>query len=191
ENRDAVEAGNAGQTLAAVTSTPGAADASTSTLTPVSSSITAGTGTQVLTVTAKDAFGNATGTGSDTVTIVKDSGTGSVGSVTDNGDGTYTATVTAPNATGSGVFKATLNSDPGKSGNAQQTLATVTYTAGALDHITITPDGGDTIVAGSVRDYTAEAFDQYGNSRGDVTADTTFSITPDGSCDHNECGSTI
>src|SRR5262249_56846375 len=106
ENRDAVEAGNAGQTLAAVTSTPGAADASTSTLTPVSSSITAGTGTQVLTVTAKDAFGNDTGTGGDTVTIVKDAGTGSMHSVTNNCDGPHTATLTAPNLTGPEPVKA-------------------------------------------------------------------------------------
>ena len=104
---------------AALTVDPDTADASQSTLTPVSSSITVGGDTQVLTVTAEDQFGNLTGAGGDTVTIVQDSGTGSIGSVTDNGDGTYTATVTSPNLTGSGVFKATLNGDPAKPTSAE------------------------------------------------------------------------
>ena len=51
----------------------------------------------------------------------------------------------------------------------------------ALDHITISPSSA-TINAGGTQAYTSEAFDVYGNSRGDVTGLTTFSITPDGSC---------
>ena len=47
--------------------------------------------------------------------ITGSSGTGSIGAVTDNLDGTYTATVTAPTATGSGVFVATLDA-AGQSG---------------------------------------------------------------------------
>jgi len=57
-------------------------------LTPTSASITAnGSATQVLTVTAKDANGNLETSGGSTVTITKLSGTGTIGSVTDNGNG--------------------------------------------------------------------------------------------------------
>ena len=98
-----------------MTYVPGAADATQSTLTPTSASITAnGTSTQVLTVQAKDANGNNLTAGGSTVTITKQSGTGTIGSVTDNGNGTYTATVTAPTSTGSGVFVATLGGSPVK-----------------------------------------------------------------------------
>jgi hypothetical protein len=107
------------------------ADASQSTLTPASSSITAnGTASQVLTVQAKDSNGNDETSGGDTVTITEQSGTGTVGPVTDNGDGTYTATVTAPTASGSGTFVATLDGNPVDSGSATQTQATVTYLPG-------------------------------------------------------------
>jgi hypothetical protein len=46
----------------------------------------------------------------------------------------------------------------------------------ALDHIVIAPDSA-TITAGDSQAYTAEAFDQYNNSLGNVTGNTTFSIT--------------
>ena len=141
----AVKSGNAGQTQSMVSYVPGPADASQSSLTPTSASITAnGTATQVLTVTAKDANGNLETTGGSTVTITRQSGTGSVGSVTDNGNGTYTATVTAPTATGSGVFVATLGAQPVKSGNAAQTQSTITYVPGAAvaSQSTLTPTSG-------------------------------------------------
>ena len=99
-----------------ITTVPGPADATQSSLTPTSASITAdGVSTQLLTVHAKDANGNDLSGGGATVTITRSSGTGSIGAVTDNLDGTYTATVTAPTATGSGVFVATLNADPVRS----------------------------------------------------------------------------
>src|SRR6185312_12938340 len=60
----------------------------------------------------------------------------------------------------------------------------------ALDHITISPSSA-TISAGDTQAYTAEAFDVYNNSKGDVTALTSFSITPDGTCFSNSCGSTV
>jgi hypothetical protein len=139
-NSGQVKSGNASQTQATVTYVPGPADSTQSTLTPVSSSITAnGTATQVLTVTAKDANGNPLTTGGATVTITKQSGTGTISSVTDNGNGTYTATVTAPNSSGSGVFVATLNSNPVKSGSASQTQATVTYVSSNLTYTATGP----------------------------------------------------
>ncbi len=60
----------------------------------------------------------------------------------------------------------------------------------ALEHITIGPASA-TITAGGSRAYTAEAFDQYGNSRGDVTGSTTFTIDPDGSCTGASCTATV
>ncbi|MHA8054298.1 Ig-like domain-containing protein, partial [Aquirufa sp. OSTEICH-129A] len=77
----------------AFTVVAGAADAAISTLTPTSASIVAdGSTTQVLTVTAKDANGNNLTAGGATVTITNSSGSGTIGSVTDNSNGTYTAT---------------------------------------------------------------------------------------------------
>ncbi len=109
----------------------GAADASRSTLSPASASVTAdGTSTQVLTVQAKDAGGDYLTSGGSTVTISRSSGSGSVGAVTDHGNGTYSATVTAPTASGSGVFVATLDGSAVMSGSGSQTQAIVTFVAG-------------------------------------------------------------
>jgi hypothetical protein len=63
------------------------------------------------------------------VTITKASGLGSIGSVTDNGDGTYSATVTAPATTGVGAFVATLDGNPVDGGTGTQTQATVHFVA--------------------------------------------------------------
>ena len=122
-----VKSGAGSQTQATVSYVAGAADAAQSTLAPTSASLTAdGSSNLVLTVTAKDANGNVLTGGGATVTITRQSGTGSVGSVTDVGNGTYTATVTAPTSTGSGVFVATLGGQPVKSGAGSQTQSTVT-----------------------------------------------------------------
>jgi hypothetical protein len=105
-------------------------------LTPTSTSLTAdGTSTQILTVQPKDADGNNALITGLTVTITKSSGTGTISSVTDNGNGTYTATVTAPTSTGSGVFVATIGGSAVQSGGGSQTQATVTYIAGAPSQI--------------------------------------------------------
>ena len=72
----------------------------------------------MLTVQAKDGTGNNLSSGGLTVTITKLSGTGTISAVTDNGNGTYTATVTAPTLVGSVFFVATLSGQPVKSGGA-------------------------------------------------------------------------
>ena len=128
----------------------GSADAAPSALTPASASLTAnGTSTQVLTVTAKDANGNTLSSGGSTVAITQFSGTGSVGSVLDNDNGTYTATVTAPTAAGSGVFVATLGGAAVKNGTASQTQATVTYVPGASDMVKVesAADGSGSVLS--------------------------------------------
>ena len=67
--------------------------------------------------------------------ISKSSGAGTVGATTDNGNGTYTATVTSPTVTGSGTFTGTLG------GNPVTGSAVITYTPGAASatNSTISP----------------------------------------------------
>ncbi len=55
--------------------------------------------------------------------------------------------------------------------------AALTVTPAALDHIVVSPATA-VISAGEGITYTAEAFDVYDNSRGDVTAQTVFTIPP-------------
>ena len=106
----------------------GPPNAAQSTLSPTSSNIVAnGSSTAVLTVQVKDGGDNDYASGGTTVTITKSSGSGSIGPVTDNGDGTYTATITAPASPGIGVFSATVGGDPVKSGTGSQTLATIHF----------------------------------------------------------------
>ena len=57
---------------------------------------------------------------------------------------------------------------------------------GGFDHIVISPANA-TIQPGDSQAYSAEAFDTNGDSMGNVTADTTFSIAPDGSCNGHTC----
>ena len=59
-------------------------------------------------------------------------------------------------------------------------------TAAALDHLVLSPASA-TISAGGSQAYTAEGRDQYDNSLGDMTASTTFSIAPNGSCTGATC----
>jgi hypothetical protein len=85
----------------AVASPAGPVDAAHSTLSPASANKAAnGTDTQVITVQARDASDNNRGAGGDTVLISATAG--SMGGVTDVGNGTYTATWTAPAVVGSG-----------------------------------------------------------------------------------------
>ena len=156
---------------------PAAVDAGSATLTPASASITAnGSATQVLTVQAEDAYGNHLTTGGASVTITQLAGTGTIGTVVDNGDGTYSALVTAPTATGSGVFVATLNGDPVQNGTASQTQATVTYVPGPLDHFGFATDSG-TQTAGSPFTVTVTAYDAYGNVETGYAGPATLSAT--------------
>ena len=163
-----------GTTTVAIT--PGAANAAQSTLAPVSSSITAnGTATQVLTVQAKDAFGNNLTTGGSTVTITKQSGTGTIGTVTNVGNGTYTATVTAPTATGSGVFISTLGGTAVKSGTASQTQATVTYAPGTATHLAFNVQPTSTVSGAAISpSVTVRVLDANNNV---VTTDSSTQVT--------------
>jgi hypothetical protein len=134
-------------------------------LSPLTATITAG-GSQAYTATGLDQYGNSLGdvTAATTFTIT---GTGScTGSTcTATAAGTYTITGTDASATGT---------------------ATLTVTAGPLASLMLSPLTA-TITAGGSQAYTATGYDQYGNSLGDVTAATTFTITGTGSCTGSTC----
>ncbi|CAM3893039.1 invasin domain 3-containing protein [Aquirufa aurantiipilula] len=141
------------------------ASAATSTLTPISASLVAGATPQTLTVTAKDALGNAITTGGATVIISKLSGVGTVSAVTDNANGTYTATVSSLVA-GTGVFVATINANPVLSGAATQTQASISFTVGAANATasTLTPSTASLLADGSTQTLTVTAKDLNGNT---------------------------
>ncbi|WP_459471052.1 invasin domain 3-containing protein [Aquirufa beregesia] len=160
-NANPVLSGAATQTQASIIFTVGAANAATSTLSPTTASIVADGSTQTLTVTAKDLNGNAITTGGATVLITKSSGVGTVSAVTDNGNGTYTATVSSTTS-GTGVFVASLNSNPVLSGTSSQTTASITFNAGAAMKLIITGSGTQT--AGGQQIITITAKDASGNT---------------------------
>jgi hypothetical protein len=136
---------------------------------PAGASITAG-GSQAYTAEGFDQFGNDLGD----LTSSARFGIGPDGSCTGS-----TCTATAAGA----------HTVTGTDGTATGT-ADLTVAAGPLDHLGVSPAGG-TIVAGGSRSFIAQGFDQYGNSLGDVTSSTTFTITPDGWCSGAGCTATL
>ena len=148
---------------------PGAANAVNSMLTPTSSTITAdGVSTKVLTVQARDISNNNLVTGGSTVTITKSSGTGTINSVTDNGNGTYTAAVISPAAAGSGTFVASLGGTDVRSGSGTQTTSTVNYVAASAASKLQILMPGETPAPGTVSGKTGTPTPQ--------TAGTSFNI---------------
>jgi parallel beta-helix repeat protein len=138
-------------------------------LSPASATITAG-GSQAYTAQGRDQFDNSLGdvTSSTTFTIAPN------GSCT---GATCTASTTGAHAV--------TGTDSGKTGTAS-----LQVNAGSLDHLTLSPANA-TIQSGASQSYTATGFDQFNNTLGDVTAGTTFSIAPDGSCAGNACTATV
>jgi hypothetical protein len=133
-------------------------------LSPASASIPMG-GSQAYTAEARDAYDNSLGdvTALASFSIVPD-GSCTASACTGSVPGDHTVTASLTGASGSASLQV---KEP-------------------LDHIALSP--GSTIVAlGDSQSFTAEAFDASGNSLGDVTASTVFSIGPDGSCSGNVC----
>ena len=106
-------------------------------------------------------------------------------SFTDNGNGTATLTGTATTA---GTFPITITAQNGITSNDTQNFI-LTVNAGPLVSIVLSP-ASQTITAGGSASFTATGYDQYGNSRGDVTGATIFSVT-NGTCSGNSCSSTL
>ncbi|MGH2830850.1 MAG: beta strand repeat-containing protein, partial [Actinomycetota bacterium] len=147
----------------------GAGPPASLTLDPASSTIGAG-GAQAYTANGTDAAGNPLGdVTAGTTFSIAGGGSCTANSCTSTVAGAHTVTGTNGAATGT---------------------ATLNVTPGPLAGIEVTPSTA-TIPAGGTQTYTATAFDTYGNTIGDVTASTVFSIGPNGSCAANVCGATI
>lgn len=117
-----------------------------------------GSATSTVTVRLADEFGNALVEGGRTVTMSTTGGT--LSTVTDNGDGTYRATLTAPKTAGSGTISFTVD------GAAAEATATVEFTVGAADAIESTISvGPDQIPADgtSTSAVTVTLSDAHGN----------------------------
>ena len=137
-------------------------------ISPSSASIAAG-GSQAYTAEGFDASNNSLGDVTSSTTFsIGPNGSCTGGSCTATSAGTHLVT----------------GNDAGKTSTASLTVA-----AGPLDHLAIAPASA-TITSGGSQAYTAEGRDQYNNSLGDVTASTTFSIGPNGSCTLATCTAT-
>ena len=155
-------------TAPTITVTPGPVDPSQTTVSVSPSSIQVN-GTSTVTLTARDSNGNQEPTGGSTVVFSLGAGTGSgtFSSVTDNGDGTYTATFTGTVA-GTNTITATIDGTALTStapsitivGPADAAQSTVTLSPSTIDlngttTVTLTardangnqePTGGSTVV---------------------------------------------
>jgi CxxC motif-containing protein (DUF1111 family) len=110
--------------LSVVANNIGSVSAANSTISPASASLTANGATQVITVQARDVDNNNETTGGATV-VFSVSGTGKISATTDNANGTYSATLTAPTGVGTGTVTATLNGTAvGTAVSANQSVAT-------------------------------------------------------------------
>jgi hypothetical protein len=151
----------------------------TTTLTANPTSIAAdGTATSTITVQLKDVNGNNITTGGQTITLTTTAG--ALSAVTDNNDGTYTATLTSATiATISGTLAGTAITD----------TATVAFTTGGADVATSTITASPTSIAAdgtTTSTVTVQLKDANGNnlttSGGTVTLSTdlgTLSIVTD------------
>ena len=130
-------------TTAAINVIAGAASATTSTVSVSTASITAnGTSTSTITAQLKDAYSNSLTSGGATVTFVSPS-LGSIGSTTDNGNGTYSATYT------SGTTSGSVTITPKLSGVNFTNTSSITLTAGAATAAAITRSPSASATSGS------------------------------------------
>ncbi len=172
-------------TAPTITVTPGAVDPSQSTVSVSPASIQLN-GTTTVTLTARDANGNQETTGGSTVVFSLGAGTasGTFSSVTDNGDGTYTATFTGTIA-GTNTITATID------GTALTSTAPTITVVGPADAsqstVSVSPASielnGTTTVTLTARDANGNQEPVGGStvvfSLGAGTADGTFSSVTD------------
>ena len=131
-------------------------------------SATAGT-TFAVTATAKDAYGNAIGdVTSQTAFTLAPSGSCAGASCSDTVAGAHTLSAADGAARGS---------------------ASVSVNAGSPATLALTAPSS--VTAGQTFAATVTAKDAYGNAAGDVTSQTAFTLTPDGSCTGAHCRATV
>jgi adhesin/invasin len=133
---------------------------------PDNASVVAG-GDVTYTVEAFDAYGNSLGDVTTSSILSIDSGSGGAWGAGVKPDNVYTS-----QSIGTWTVTATYASIPSDT-------TTLTVTAGAASRIEISPAAA-TITAGGTQAYTTTAFDQSGNSLGDVTTSSTFSMVESG-----------
>ena len=148
--------------LPTVTVTPGAASVAQSVVSVSSPTVASGAAPVTVTLTARDAGGNAlTSGGLTTVVFTKGTGTsdGTFSSTVDAGNGTYTATFTGTTAGTARTIGATI------AGVAvSSTLPTVTVTAGPISTVTSTVSTSlASVVVGTTATLQLTAFDAAGN----------------------------
>jgi outer membrane protein OmpA-like peptidoglycan-associated protein len=160
--------GTAMTNSATVTFTAGVATTANSSITASPTSITAdGSSTSVITVQLKDSNDNNLSSGSGTVVL--NTSAGSLGAVTDNSNGTYTATLTSASTAGTATITATLNAA------AITDTATVTFTASVsassttssitASVISISADGSSTsIITVQLKDASGNNLSSGGDS---------------------------
>jgi len=136
----------------------------------LSSLVADGTSQTVVSVKMKDAQGNALTTGGATVAVSTTLGT--VGPVTDNHNGTYTATLTAPTTAGTATISASVG------GSAIASTASVQFVAGAVSAAKSTVEAGDATMTADGTSQTAVSVklkDAQGNAL--TTGGSTVAIT--------------
>ncbi|MGD8190639.1 invasin domain 3-containing protein [Brevibacillus ginsengisoli] len=125
---------------ASVQFVPGAPSAATSTVEVGSASLAAdGASQTTVSVKLKDANGNALRSGGETVAITSTLGT--ISTVTDMQNGTYTATLTAPTTVGTATISASIG------GSAIASTASVQFVPGAASIATSTVEAGNASLA--------------------------------------------
>lgn len=140
----------------------------TSVVTVSSSTVTAGS-TVTLILQAKDAEGNPLTGGGATVVFAATGGTstGTIGSTTDHGDGTYSATFTGAKAGAPTTIGATINGDPVTTLLPAVTVTPAAASKLAFEVVPISSVAGGFITPGAL----VKAVDPFGNT------DPTFSGT--------------
>lgn len=140
-----------------IATVPGAASAAKSSLVASSTALPAdGASTSTITLQAEDANGNVIHASSGTAVVSATAGT--MSATTDNQNGTYTATLTAPVTSGSAIVSATL------AGNALTSKDTITVTGvgGVPNHYTVNSTS-TTPVTGAAVTVTAQLVDASNN----------------------------
>ncbi|QJD84967.1 invasin domain 3-containing protein [Cohnella herbarum] len=153
--------GSAIMGTASVQFVPGAPSTANSTIEAMDAMLTAdGTSQTTVTVKLKDAQGNALTTGGAAVVITRTPGSVSL-PVTDNNNGTYTATLTAPTTVGIATISASVG------GSAITSTASVQFVPGAPSTANSTIQAGDadlTADGTSQTTITVKLIDAQGNA---------------------------
>ncbi len=143
-------------TTVTITYVPGPVSTSVSTITASPNSITAdGTSVSSVTVQLKDANGNnRTSSGG---TLVLNTTRGTLSSVTDNQNGTYSATLTSGTVAGTATVSGTL------AGTSLTSTALVTMTPGTASKLAFGTQPISMVAGATMNSVTVEVQDTYGN----------------------------